>query len=1170
MQKYDIRDYFKEIDEKVNRAYAVANEARAKGYDPETKVDVPLAKNMAERVEGLISAVAPQLIGKGMTNRIEELEQKHGRLSWEVALIIAREVSEEKFCKFKDRKEAMEVGIRVGFAYHTVGIVSAPLEGLVEIKIKKRRDGKEYIAVAYAGPVRGAGGTAAAFSVVLTDYIRKINGYSEYDPDEREVSRYVAELRDYHEKVMNLQYNPSEEEIKSLMSHIPVEVDGDPTEKFDVSNYKDLARVETNKIRGGVCLVVSMIALKAPKLRKELKKIDKSFNLDWGFLDEFLDIQKKYKSKESKAAKTEKLSPDYTFIEDLVAGRPVLAYPLANGGFRLRYGRSRASGYSAAAMHPATAAILNKYIATGTQLKLERPGKAAAMTMCDAVEGPTVKLYSGSVMRFDTEQEAKLHTNEIQEIIFLGDILISYGDFYDRAHPLVPAGYCEEWWVQELEQATVNLFGNLDVEKLAELTEIKPETIDFILKNPFAKVPMETALKLSLTLKIPLHPAYTFHWRSITNDDLIKLIEWLDLSRVQKSDVVEKIVLPMKSEKRTLELIGASHVVSTDYVVLENEWAAALLTQLGISAEADTRRVLEMAISNREKPILDIINSISSVRIRDKSGVFIGSRMGRPEKAKMRKLTGSPHSLFPSGAEGGRLRSFQSALEAGRLTADFANFFCESCNRETVFSVCEVCERKARRAYLCKVCGRIYERCGHDPMSFSKKSIDIKQSFESVLKKLGMSQYPDLIKGVRGTSNKDHIPEHIAKGILRAKHNVFVNKDGTTRYDMTELPITHFTPREIGTSVKKLKELGYLHDIKGAELTSEEQILEIKPQDVIIPCCPESPDEGAADVLIRIAAFVDDLLVSLYGAKPFYNIKTKEDILGQLVIGLAPHISAGIVGRIIGFSETQGCLAHPLWHAAHRRDCDGDENCIMLLVDALLNFSRQFLPDKRGGRTMDAPLVLTSILNPAEVDDMVHKLDVAWRYPLEFYLATLEFKQPWDVKVEQLSSRLGTDLQYEKMGFTHSPTNINSGVRCSAYKTLPSMEEKLKGQMDLAEKIRAVDESAVAALVIEKHFLKDIRGNMRKFSTQKFRCVKCNEIFRRPPLVGKCTKCGGRIIFTVSEGSVIKYMEPCMSLARKYKIPAWLKQGLELTQRRIESMFGKESEKQTGLGAWFG
>jgi len=132
------------------------------------------------------------------------------------------------------------------------------------------------------------------------------------------------------------------------------------------------------------------------------------------------------------------------------------------------------------------------------------------------------------------------------------------------------------------------------------------------------------------------------------------------------------------------------------------------------------------------------------------------------------------------------------------------------------------------------------------------------------------------------------------------------------------------------------------------------------------------------------------------------------------------------------------------------------------------------------------------------------------------------------------------------------------------------MEDKLKGQMELAEKIRAVDENDVARLVIEKHFLRDIRGNLRKFSMQRFRCSKCNTIYRRPPLVGKCINCDGKIIFTISEGTIIKYLEPCFSLARKYKIPAWLKQTLELTKRTIESMFGKTIEKQAALGAWFG
>src|SRR3989338_11451664 len=106
----------------------------------------------------------------------------------------------------------MEAGIRVGFAYLTLGIVSAPLEGFTFLKIKQRQDGKKYLSLWYSGPVRGAGGTAAATSVVLGDYIRQCMGYDTYDPTEEEISRYVREIQDYHERVR------SEEHTSELQS----------------------------------------------------------------------------------------------------------------------------------------------------------------------------------------------------------------------------------------------------------------------------------------------------------------------------------------------------------------------------------------------------------------------------------------------------------------------------------------------------------------------------------------------------------------------------------------------------------------------------------------------------------------------------------------------------------------------------------------------------------------------------------------------------------------------------------------------------------------------------------------------------------------------------------------------------------------------------------------
>ena len=106
----------------------------------------------------------------------------------------------------------------------------------------------------------------------------------------------------------------------------------------------------------------------------------------------------------------------------------------------------------------------------------------------------------------------------------------------------------------------------------------------------------------------------------------------------------------------------------------------------------------------------------------------------------------------------------------------------------------------------------------------------------------------------------------------------------------------------------------------------------------------------------------------------FYNAKVPEDIVGHIAIGLAPHTSGGVACRIIGWTDASAGYAHPLFHAAKRRNCDGDEDSIMMLMDGLLNFSQSILPANRGGR-MDAPLVLTTRLNPSEIDKEALNVD---------------------------------------------------------------------------------------------------------------------------------------------------------------------------------------------------
>ena len=478
--------------------------------------------------------------------------------------------------------------------------------------------------------------------------------------------------------------------------------------------------------------------------------------------------------------------------------------------------------------------------------------------------------------------------------------------------------------------------------------------------------------------------------------------------------------------------------------------------------------------------------------------------------------------LFPVGQEGGRLRSVQAACESGGVNSSFPFFYCVHCKKETIYPKCEDCGNKTEKKYYFrdsseKLLVSASENSEVTGQNFYEKKIDIAHYLKKAGEKLSLKKFeiPSLIKGVRGMSSSDKSLENLSKGILRAKHNLQVNKDGTIRFDATELPLTYFKPKEVFVSVEKLKSIGYVRDFLGKELVNEDQILALMPHDILLPSYFNS--EGADSVFMNIANFVDDELINFYGLKSFYNFRKKEDIIGHLGVCMAPHNCAGVICRFVGFSKTQGLFASPYMHAAIRRDCDGDEAAIMLLGDVLLNFSKKFLPSHRGG-TQDAPLVLNAKINAGEVDDQILDFESLKEYPLELYYLAEKKEHSSKVKIKDIKQILREGGNpFVKLGFTHNTENINDGVACSNYKTLETMADKLTHQMGLVEKLRSVDESKVAQLIIERHFLKDLKGNLRKFSMQGFRCVSCNNVVRRPPLSGVCPSCGGKLIFTVKD-----------------------------------------------------
>jgi len=563
-------------------------------------------------------------------------------------------------------------------------------------------------------------------------------------------------------------------------------------------------------------------------------------------------------------------------------------------------------------------------------------------------------------------------------------------------------------------------------------------------------------------------------------------------------------------------------------------------------------------------PSLEYISHLSGVKIRARAPTRIGGRMGRPEKSSERKMNPAVHILFPIGESGGSQRLVSKAKSFGVVSVTLGKRVCGKCGREYFLPKCpcgghtEAVKKKGKESEV---------------VEEIRTKVDIYSIVQKARKNLGIIKLPE-IKAVKGLTSAGKVPEPIEKGILRARNGVFVFKDGTARYDMTDMPLTHFKPSEVGLSVKKARELGYTKDYKGKPLKSEDQILELKVQDVI-------PSKDCLEYFLKVARFIDELLTAFYKLEPYYNAEKIEDLYGKLCIGLSPHTSGGVLCRIIGYNKGKVCYAHPFFHAAKRRNCDGDEDALMLLMDGLLNFSKSFLPSKRGG-LMDAPLVLSSRLNPSEIDSEAHNIDLMTHYPLKFYQRTLEYAHPKELEREMdlVKHRLGTPRQYEEFGFTHHTTDINEGPKTSAYGTFKSMEEKMMAQLKLGKKIMSVDENDVAAKVLSTHLIPDIIGNLNAFSKQQVRCTKCNAKYRRIPLANKCTRvvtqltedgsylkktCGGNLTMTVHEGNIKKYVNLSLQITREYKLSNYLSQRIELLSEYINSIFENDKVKKMTL-----
>ncbi|MFB6218916.1 MAG: LAGLIDADG family homing endonuclease, partial [Halobacteriaceae archaeon] len=505
--------------------------------------------------------------------------------------------------------------------------------------------------------------------------------------------------------------------------------------------------------------------------------------------------------------------------------------------------------------------------------------------------------------------------------------LVNYGEFVENNHPLAPAGYTVEWWTKDLAAA------GADVQALEDAPHVD-------LADP---TPAQ-ALAWATDHDAPLHPEYTYLWHDIAVEQFRTLADAVADGEVRGRDRRGRAdggaeaasaradddsdTLVLEDTPAVREILEALLVEHTREEGIEIRGWRPLARSLGVTEDLDREwETLPAAARTHDggENAVEAVNAVAPFEVRERAPTRVGCRMGRPEKSEERELSPAVHTLFPIGEAGGDQRDVAAAAGEGEVTVDLGERACPDCGDHTFRARCPACGAHTHPHYECDDCGVVCEpdeagrvecpRCGREVTAARPREVDLGDVYGEALDAVGERAAAfDVLKGVKGLTSADKVPEPVEKGVLRAKHGVSAFKDGTVRYDMTDLPVTAVRPDEIGVSPGALRALGYDKDIHGEPLRHDDQLVHLKVQDVVL-------SEGAADHLLSTADFVDDLLGQYYGLEPFYEADEREDLVGELVFGMAPHTSAAVVGRVVGFTSAAAGYAHPYFHASKRRNC---------------------------------------------------------------------------------------------------------------------------------------------------------------------------------------------------------------------------------------------------------
>ncbi|MFX0049869.1 MAG: DNA polymerase II large subunit [Candidatus Hermodarchaeota archaeon] len=1100
MIEFKFQEYIQSLKETLKTQVQLAKKARAQKHDPNDQIESKLTYSSKDKITAILNI-------PGMEEYLPQNLSHHENILL-LAADMAKQIVNGRFVK-KSREELVLLALHSALVILSRGLISVPQESIPKVEIGSKSN---HLTVYFSNTIRYASGETIGLVLLIADYIRHILHFNRFNSSPEVLSRYIEEMEIFlalNDRSQDLR----KDLIELYVQNIGVELSGEAFERIEVKIHRNLPNV-TNQLRMGMCVALDKMIEEIDIIahRRIITGIP-----EWDWLRP--PFKKKRKTKQEFR------------LQEVRGIQPLISKSKKPGGFRLRYGRSRNIGHGAAGVHPCTM-YLSQMLSPGSSIKIDFMDQPLTVFPVSSLLGPFVELNDGSSVRIDSFSKMNEIEHQIVQIWEMGDILLSPDDIPAR-ETMEMSAWTEEWWCKETHEKIVSK--GLTIEKFALLFDISIDDLVNVIKAPMKFHPSpELALLLCNQTNVPLHPYYSFNWNEIAISDLMKLLQKLDNS---ESDLLAHDT----DLQEILKQLGVPFNISDDKIYAER-FKPYLKVLRGKSDH------LTQILSKSKEPIeIDqLIHMITGIHIRSLCQQRIGLKIIRAEKAEYRQINPPAHSLFPIGSYGGTQRDFLKAMNESDIRIQLAERFCPICEFSSFQIYCPECGQETNQQYTCinghTTNERLCKECGQYGYKYSQRSLNISNLLEQGFEKTGPLKL-NRIKGVSFLNSKNRIPEHITKGILRSKHDLFVYKDGTSRFDQTNAPLTHFTPKEINISIKDLRQLGYSHDIFGNDLMGEDQLIELFPYDVIV-------SRAAGEFLVRLSNFIDDELRFLYELSPYYRINSLDNIIGLLIVSMSPFSTVATIGRIIGYTENNVVFAHPLWHWMKTRTCNGDIDSMTLLLDVLLNFSIEFIPAARGG-AMDVPFII-NLLDEWQ-DAIAYSNYDSIILNLLFYHA---------LKKNPLKEEL---LSYTQSYLTPSYPKYQEIDNISHYHFNNRFREskivsKIETALQVLQRIRGIKEGEFVDSILEYDFLEKITNSIDRFFLQPVRCKRCKTTYRRIPLTNKCPICHQETIgLTLSEGWVLRHLQIINQLKEKYDLDLsdYSKSWIELIELNKRLLFDK-------------